>query len=365
MMFRKKKNVIVVGADSMLGHDLVEELRWLSCQQDSYIGVVLPLSHAQCDICGTSLFEWLRRDVPKPPVKFDYVVNCAAVTDTKKIEEDPEFRKKAYAVNAVGARNVAWCCMRTRTKLIHISTDWVYSEHSVPGMLTGCNQYRCKPQYAYSANGSACEFPKSAYGMQKLVGEQFIKELLGKRDYAILRTSWLYGGWKHKSFVHKVLKGFMLARRSTSNPAEPFFEMTSNEYSVPTSTFELVKMVVNTIKYGLHGTFAACGQTSATGCNYAVSRLEFAKAILKDATDYISSSILEFIDAENMLKAIERDTYAPKYSRMLNLPKIEGYSKLYEGLDPFLHDWQAMLNKFFYENQNRLGQWLLEEKAAS
>lgn len=49
--FKKKNyNVIVVGADSMLGKRLVEMLQYKTRIKESKIGNVLPLTHAEYDI---------------------------------------------------------------------------------------------------------------------------------------------------------------------------------------------------------------------------------------------------------------------------------------------------------------------------
>lgn len=69
-------------------------------------------------------------------------------------------------------------------------------------------------------------------------------------------------------------------------------------------------MILNTIKHNLHGTFAACGTAASTG-SYAVSRKQWAEEILKC-----------WLNPEELAKCkivgVDRDTLAPKFSRMYN-----------------------------------------------
>lgn len=53
----------------------------------------------------------------------DYCINTAAYTAVDLAEKEPE---KAFLVNADGVRNLAETCQEYKTKLIHISTDYVF-----------------------------------------------------------------------------------------------------------------------------------------------------------------------------------------------------------------------------------------------
>ena len=128
---RKKKNVIVLGTDGMLGHDVVELLMDEQQKAQSCIGIVTPLTSKDIDIIEPfALSEHVCRNRINPPVKYDYVINCAAMTDTKKIETDITYRNKAYDVNALSLKHIANICAINKIKLIHISTDYVFSQFS-------------------------------------------------------------------------------------------------------------------------------------------------------------------------------------------------------------------------------------------
>ena len=124
--------------------------------------------------------------------------------------------------------------------------------------------------------------------------------------------------------------------------------MTQNELSVPTRSETLAKMILNTIKYDLHGTFAACG-TSLTTSSYAVSRKEWADEILKC---WLKPEEL----AQCKVVGVDRNTLAPKYSRMYNsLNGNRDYMKLYEGAN---YSWQQDLCWFLSRHQDSIKQFI-------
>jgi dTDP-4-dehydrorhamnose reductase len=86
---------------------------------------------------------------------FDVVINCAAWT---AVDDAEEKEPAALAINGDGPRNVAIVCKEIGAKLVHISTDYVFS-----GDATS--------PYAEDALVG----PKSAYGRNKLDGEIAIR----------------------------------------------------------------------------------------------------------------------------------------------------------------------------------------------
>jgi len=125
-----------------------------------------PLRHAQADVADP---ESLRAALT--PFGPDVIINCAAATDVDRCETDPEW---AYRVNADGARNVAAIAAELGARLIHLSTDFVFSgEADAP-----------YPEEAPTA-------PINVYGASKLAGEEAVLERLP--GTLVVRTQWLYG----------------------------------------------------------------------------------------------------------------------------------------------------------------------------
>ena len=113
----------------------------------------------------------------------DLILNCAAYTNVDACESN---RDDAFKVNALGPRNLAVCAERIGAKLVHLSTDYVFSGD-------GTTPYR---EYDLPS-------PRSVYGASKLAGEQYVRDFSIR--WFIIRTSWLYG-YAGRNFVKTILK---------------------------------------------------------------------------------------------------------------------------------------------------------------
>ena len=191
MFLNRKQNILVTGARGQLGSYLVKELQKVSFKEKSPIGQVLGIDIDDLDLTQphsvASFFN--RSNSFDPTVKIDYVVHCAAATDTAAIEKDP---LKYYASTVIGTKNVAESCAYNGIKMIHISTDYVMSELSPIGFY-----------------GKEIEFPVNQYGMHKLIAEKEaqLAYFNAKHPERLLigRLSWLFGN-SSNSFVEKLLK---------------------------------------------------------------------------------------------------------------------------------------------------------------
>ncbi len=101
----------------------------------------------------------------------DVVVNCAAYTAVDAAETD---EARAFAVNAVGAANLARAASRAGAALVHLSTDYVFDG-------TATEPYPADAPLA----------PRSAYGRTKAAGEWAARA--GCERTWVVRTAWLYG----------------------------------------------------------------------------------------------------------------------------------------------------------------------------
>lgn len=150
----------VLGAAGQLGRDLITLLG------DS----ALPLTREAIDLA--------RPETIAPGVaaaKADVVINCAAYNFVDKAESD---EAAAYATNAFGVRHLARACRATGTKLVQVSSDFVY----------GLDEGRSTPLTESTLPG-----PVSVYGASKLAGEQFA--LAESPANLVVRTCGLYGVW--------------------------------------------------------------------------------------------------------------------------------------------------------------------------
>jgi dTDP-4-dehydrorhamnose reductase len=129
---------------------------------------VVPLSSARWDITDPSAGEGIVESG-------DVVVNCAAYTAVDAAEADPD---GAHAANAVGPGNVARTCARAGARLIHLSTDHVFS-----------GRFEGRPHPYDLADRPE---PINVYGASKLAGERAVHAELPEAH--VVRTAWLYTG---------------------------------------------------------------------------------------------------------------------------------------------------------------------------
>src|SRR3974377_588145 len=151
--------IAVIGGNGQLGHDVV---RAFAAKGDE----VISLAHADIELASMdSVAQCLR------PLHPDLIVNTAAMHHVEKCEMDPQ---RAFAVNGVGALNLATVARDLKSVLMHVSTDYVFD-----GATTVPYDESDTPR------------PLNVYGNTKLSGEFFVRAVLER--YFILRTSALYG----------------------------------------------------------------------------------------------------------------------------------------------------------------------------
>jgi len=163
------KKWLVVGADGMLGSMIVERLTAAGINVE---GVVLN----DMDITNEQQTQLVLSE-RKPSV----VMNCAAYTNVDGAETNEEV---ALHVNGDGVRNLARAAKQIGARLVHISTDYVFSGTQADGY-----------------NEDAQPDPQGAYGRTKLAGERALADEVA--DFLLVRTAWLYGP-DGKNFVDTI-----------------------------------------------------------------------------------------------------------------------------------------------------------------
>lgn len=175
--------VLITGGGGQLGAALVRLLQVgrspLGPIPGDYAGAeVASLGRQQLDVADRTAVlkqvEALRPDV---------IFHCAAMTDVNGCESRQE---EAFRVNALGARNLAMAASQAGARLVHLSTDYVFSgEGNTPyGEWEPPN-------------------PQSVYGRSKYLGEQYVRQFC-PRSF-LVRTAWLYGH-SGRNFVKTMLR---------------------------------------------------------------------------------------------------------------------------------------------------------------
>ena len=175
----------------------------------------------------------------------DIILNCAGFTDVNACEKEPFLVKK---VNVEGPRNLAQGSARFNCRMIHISTDYVFSgQKGVP-----------QPYFEDDPVD-----PISAYGKSKVESEVAVKE--NSPNYIIIRSSWLYG-INRNNFINSILE------RALKKKAKPLM-VVHEQIGSPTWTYRLALQIRELLNTDVKGTFHA---TSEGFC----SRYEYAQYIL-------------------------------------------------------------------------------------
>lgn len=233
--------ILIFGATGMLGDELQ---KFISGLNDNF--VIFSPDRRMVDLNDVANIETYIRSL-KYTCGIDCIVNCSAITDTSGIQKNPDICDESFRVNALVPKHLAEICEYLRIKLIHISTDYVFSENS--------------------KNGE--EFPINIYGYHKLIGELYIQSKMLSRNYLIIRTGWLYGINGCKSFVHKILKSIAYSHLNGKNT----ISVVNDQISAPTSTEFLSSQIINMIKNGANGIVSVAPSGNA-------SRYEWSKKIL-------------------------------------------------------------------------------------
>ena len=176
--------VLVTGSHGQLGNELrrcLESMRGeIGPIPEAYEGAQVDyIDYDVLDISDAGAVDaWFEEHGP-----YDLVVNCAAITNVDGCETNEE---GAYAVNALGAENMARAAQACGGKIVHVSTDYVFP---------GTNP---EPRTEDDEVG-----PISAYGRTKLAGEQLVSAAC-PRSF-IVRTAWLYG-YVGKNFAKTMMR---------------------------------------------------------------------------------------------------------------------------------------------------------------
>jgi len=226
----------VLGSAGQLGRDLVPRLP----------GEVIALTRASADLADP---EALRKclEAHQP----DCVINCAAYNLVDKAESDPA---TAFTVNAWGPKHLANICRELGAALVHFSTDYVF----------GLDENRREPWKETDLPG-----PISVYGLSKLTGEYWVRQLCPK--HFVIRTCGLYGVWgtggKGGNFVETMLR--------VAGEGKPL-PVVNDQRCTPSFAADVAAATVALIATGEYGLYHV---TNAGDCTW----FEFAAEIFRQA----------------------------------------------------------------------------------
>jgi dTDP-4-dehydrorhamnose reductase len=196
------------------------------------------VGHEQLDIGDASAVDRYL-DERRP----DVIINAAAYTAVDRAESEPQ---AAVRVNEHGPANLARAAARTGSRLIHISTDFVFDGE-------GSTPYRPQDR----AN------PLSVYGTTKLAGENAVRAFDTRA--VILRTAWVYEA-QGKNFLLTMLR-LMRERGSV--------RVVADQIGSPTAARSIAQALwAFAAKPEVHGTFHWTDSGVASWYDFAVAIAE-------------------------------------------------------------------------------------------
>jgi len=273
--------VLLVGSEGQLGLELQKQLQNKSLE---YFSLDLP----EFDI--TNLEMVIKKFIKEKP---DLIINCAAYTDVDGCENNIE---TAYKVNALGAKNLAIAAEKVGTKLVHISTDYIFNGQGE------------EPYKEYDNTD-----PQTVYGQSKLLGEEYVQQFSSK--FFIFRTAWLYG--EGNNFVRTMLR---LADENDE------LNVVNDQIGSPTSTVDLARAIINLMETEHYGLYHAT-------CEGKCSWYDFAKKIFEIKNIDIK---VNPVNSDQFKRDAERPKYSVLDNYMLKLIDKNNFKHWEESLKDYL-----------------------------
>jgi len=155
----------------------------------------------------------------------DVIINCAAYTAVDGCESETDL---SWQINAEGPEYLAQAAERLNSRLVHISTDYVF------------DGYKKIPEPYIETDTPN---PLSQYGKSKLAGEKMVAEYAP--NHIILRTAWLYSA-SGKNFLKTMLK------LAISDP-ERELKVVNDQYGSLTWSYTLAQQIQKLLHSDLNG----------------------------------------------------------------------------------------------------------------
>ena len=230
--------ILLTGASGMLGSAVQDELR-----NNNIDYISLDIKGPNDYIGSISDNEFLSNVFKNNQI--ECIINCAAWTDVDGAEYINN-KEEVDKCNIVGVENLCNLAKQYDSKIIHISTDYVFDgSGNIPWDETDIPVG-----------------PLNYYGLTKLKGEKLIETL---EKYFIVRTQWTYGS-NGKNFVNTMID---LSKTHSE------VKVVDDQFGSPTFVVDLAKVLVEMINSQNYGYYHVVSSGEY------VSWYEFCKEIYK------------------------------------------------------------------------------------
>lgn len=280
---------LITGASGQLGREWIEFLKGSDHEGFGF-------DSSELDITDVKNIQAIFKQVNP-----DVVINCAAYTNVDQAEDEPDL---AFKVNEIGVLNLSATCGEFGAKLVHYSTDYVFSGNAGDKMI-----------YPNGYPEDAKPDPMNVYGKSKRAGELIIEKQ--NNNWLILRVSWLCGQYGN-NFVKTM---FRLGKEKSE------LNVVDDQLGSPTFCFDVVEKTMGLIKKKKTGYFHISSEGSITWFQ-------------------LARKIFEMSDGSPRLNPVPSGAFASKAKRpsfsYLNTHKIKSV-----GLQPVF--WETGLKKLIQQ----------------
>lgn len=308
--------VFVTGVAGQLGHDVMNELA-----KRGYEGIgtdIAPEYSGAADGTAVVSMPYVSLDITDADavdrviceMKPDVVVHCAAWTAVD-LAEDEDKKDKVHAINADGTANIAKACKKTGSKMVYISTDYVFDGQGTKPWDPDCKTYQ----------------PLNVYGQTKLEGELAVSETLDK--YFIVRIAWVFG-INGKNFIKTMLN---------VGKTHDTLKVVSDQVGTPTYTYDLARLLVDMIETDKYGYYHVTNEGGY------ISWYDFTKEIFRQAVELGHTEYSE--DRLTVLPVTTAEYGLSKAKRPFN-SRLDKSKLVKNGFTP-LPTWQDALRRYLKE----------------
>ena len=285
-------NILITGAKGQLG----QEFKRL---KDTFHGNMILTDVDEFDICSLENISGYLGEI-----KLDYIINCAAYTDVGKAKNEKE---KSLLINSFGVKNLVDFCEKTKTKFIHISTDYVYNSKTIDPISEELNVN-----------------PVNYYGFSKREGEKHIEK--SKSESIVIRTSWLYSKFG-KNFVNTIIDKCM-------NNSE--INVVNDQFGCPTYAKDLANDILKIMKLN-------------TGLNFEKKIFNYSNLSYTNWYEF-AQTIKSICGFNNLIKPVstsffKNDVKRPKFS-------VTSKQKIIDTFNLEINNWDTSLEDYL---KNDLG----------
>jgi dTDP-4-dehydrorhamnose reductase len=280
--------VAIIGGNGQLGRDVAAAFSAEGC-------AVTTFTHEDVEI---SSLESVRTSLGS--LRPEVVVNTAAFHNVDKCEAEPGL---AFAINGIGARNLAQVTEETGATILHVSTDYVF------------NGQKRSPYVEEDLPA-----PLNVYGNSKLSGEFFVRSINPR--HFVVRTSAIYGENPCRAkgglnFIELMLK--------LSKEREEL-RVVNDEFVTPTPTVQIAQQLVALSRSSDYGLYHATAEGSCSWHEFAAAIFELTKTKVR----------LEAAKPGEFPAKVPRPKYSVLENQALKNKSLNVFTHWKEGLENYL-----------------------------